>query len=148
MPRTATNAPSTTWAEQGLAPFAPADKSATEGEPKDHPMWDKCLNGLLDTWQSAPVVADLNNSVPTRDTVCAATAWLRFLKAKDPQAAPTLITHEPSGGLIIERRSFVDSRELIWELTLTNDRTATWTWFVDGMVVSLMDIDFNPPQVP
>lgn len=118
---------------------------ATESAAEPDPKWDHCVDALLGAWRAASSGPEAAEDAPTRETVEAALAWLKWLIAHAPAAPPTLITSEPGGGIILERAGRSSSGdEYLSELTLYNSGQAEFTVYVNGRVVSMEQIPFAP----
>jgi len=136
------------WPESG--PLATdrsesAQSIATESVIGPNPEWDSCINALLDLWRSPEAHADGVAAPPSRNAIDAAIQWIRGLRESFPTAPPTLITCEPAGGIIMERRTRTrEGDELIVEFTFYNNGTAESTSFQNGRVVLMQDLPFRP----
>lgn len=107
----------------------------TEAEPKEDPRWGESIDALLIAWsESAPLQRE-GDERPCRVAIGEALSWAAFLRKRHPQAPPTCIVPEPSGGIIMERRSRAPSgHDYLCELTFYNNGSSEITEYFDGRV--------------
>lgn len=131
------------WGEGIGDVWAPQEDIATESREAPRPAWQECIDSMLEVLSDGSAYSQGDIEPPDRDAIKAALHWLAYLQRKSPASAPSLITAEPSGGILIEWRG--DS--VVWELSLRNNGTAESTLYRDGRIILLVDAPFFPPQV-
>ena len=138
------------WSTDPLEPNAAshteaASSIATTTAHQPAPQWEHCLDAMIDERRRAARMTSRDKDAPSLEAIDAAMQWLVWLKQDFPHAPPTSVSPEPGGGLIIERRARQsDGHEFISELTLYNDGQAEMTYFMDGKVLEIIDVPFDP----
>lgn len=115
-------------------------------EIKTDPKWESATDALIKAWQEARAGLRPEDDFewPSLETIDAACQWLLKLKKQSPDAPPTLINNEPAGGLIIERRALMsDGSEIMEELTLSNQRCAEMTVYLDNKIINMYEVPFD-----
>jgi hypothetical protein len=120
---------------------------ATELQTEDDPEWWRCIDALLELLSKGS--NDSQGVPPSGKAIHSALRWLCYLKEIYPDAPPTFITREPQGGIIIERvsNSPVDGSELLVEVTIYNNESAEWTLYLNGRILDMQPVGFEPPVV-
>lgn len=110
------------------------DSIATEPQSMRDPAWEKCIVAL----SSALSMRDDDGltMAPNRSAIEFAIGWVEYLRSKFPEKPPTLITPEPTGGVIIERYDrLIDGTEELSQWTIYNDRTSETAFYRNGRIV-------------
>lgn len=133
------------WDEARNYPWNSQGNIATETQIEPAAVWQKCIDALLRLWQDPTIAADLDP--PNRIAIESAIQWILRLRDLIPMSPPTLITAEPTGGVIVEFR-FNGMREKgdVMELTFYNDARAEITLYHNSEVTLMEDIPANPAR--
>lgn len=125
--------------------IVPTGAGKDESEPVWDPMWEKCMNSLIDEWKHPDNARA--EVPPSRDAIEAALTWLHGIRVHRPTDPPSLITAEPAGGISFEHRSRIASgQEEIAEFTFYNEGRARFALLMDTKIVELRDIPFRFPS--
>jgi len=134
------------WAEtedNATCGRAETDSIATELEQAESPLWEECMNALLDILHRFKSEAT-DNELPNPTAIHAALSWITFLRKEFPCQPPTYVVAEPGGGIIVERRARITGKDSLCELTFYNDGRAERTDYINGRVVEMLPIQQNP----
>ncbi|MFO7904157.1 MAG: hypothetical protein ACQESR_20755 [Planctomycetota bacterium] len=125
-------------------PFTDQDSIATESQQAESPAWAECIDALLRVFSECSAL-DSDDPRPNHVATRAALAWIAYLRNQFPQEPPTYIVPEPDGGLIVERRVTLPTREdCLCELTFYNDGHAERTDYVNGRIREINPIPQHP----
>ncbi|MEX0794147.1 MAG: hypothetical protein WD045_13510 [Pirellulaceae bacterium] len=128
-------------------PLLDRDSIATESQQEEFPAWQKSIDALLRIWEEASSVGEGYDEAPAQNAIEAAIRWTAWLRKRFPSDPPTCIVPEPSGGIIVERRTkSVAGHDFIFELTFYNNGEAEWTEFIDGRVRRMEPMPSCPPD--
>jgi hypothetical protein len=118
---------------------------ATESQQDESLVWNECFDALLRIWHADEQDRGGTFVPPNRIAIEAALTWLSHLRRQFPSLPPTMITAEPAGGIIVERRvKAPNGDDMLSELTFYNDMRAESTFYRNGTIFSMSPLPDRP----